>query len=61
MGSQLGTQEYICAMAKGLKLDSQSRCPVFKTMGSSKVNSAFHPSKVDQMSTRNFWEVSGKK
>ena len=25
------------------------------------VDSAFHPSDVDKMSTRNFWEVSGKK
>ena len=23
--------------------------------------SAFHPSEVDKMSTRNFWELSGKK
>ena len=35
-------------------LDSQSRSPVFKT-------TAFHPSEVDKMSTRNFWELSGKK
>ena len=27
----------------------------------SKVDSAFHPSKVDKMSTRNIWELSGKK
>ena len=27
----------------------------------SKVDSAFHPSEVDKMSTRNFWELSGKK
>ena len=26
-----------------------------------KVDSAFHPSEVDQMSTTNFWELSGKK
>ena len=26
-----------------------------------KVNSAFHPSQVDQMSSRNFWEPSDKK
>ena len=41
-------------------LDSQSRGPVFKTFGS-KVDSAFHPSEIDKMSTRNFWELSGKK
>ena len=27
----------------------------------SKADSAFHPSEVDEMSTRNFWELSGKK
>ena len=30
-------------------------------MGGSKVNSAFHPSKVDKMSTRNFWELVVKR
>ena len=42
-------------------LDSQFRGPVFKTLGDSKVDAVFHPSEVDQMSTRNFWELSGKK
>ena len=32
-----------------------------KPLGGSQVNSAFHPSKVDKMSTRNFWELNGKK
>ena len=32
-----------------------------KPLGGSKVDSAFHPSKVDKMSTRNIWELSGKK
>ena len=32
-----------------------------KPLGGSKVDSAFHPSKVDKMSTRSFWELSGKK
>ena len=46
----------------GLKvLDSQSWGPVFKPMGGSRVNSTFHPSKVDKMSTKNSWELSGKK
>ena len=31
------------------------------TMGDSKVDSAFHPSEVDKLSTRSFWELSGKK
>ena len=42
-------------------LDCQSRGPVFKTTGGSKVDSAFHPSEVEKMSLRNFWEISGKK
>ena len=32
-----------------------------KPLGCSKVNSAFHPSEVDKISTKNFWELSGKK
>ena len=32
-----------------------------KPLGGSKVDSAFHPSKVHKMSTRNFWELSGEK
>ena len=35
--------------------------PCSKPLGGSKVNSAFHPSEVDKMSTRNIWELSGKK
>ena len=42
-------------------LASQSRGPVFKPLGGSKVDSAFYTSKGDQMSTKNFWELSGKK
>ena len=34
-------------------------CP--KPLGDAKVDSAFHPSKVNKMSTRNFWELNGKK
>ena len=41
-------------------LDCQSKVPVFKTLGGSKVKSVFHPSEVDKMITRNFWELSGK-
>ena len=33
---------------------------ISKAFGS-KVDSAFHPSGVDKMSTRNFWELTGKK
>ena len=32
-----------------------------KPLGVSKVNAAFHPSEVDQMSTRDFWELGSKK
>ena len=32
-----------------------------KALGGSKVDSAFHLSEVDKMSTRNFWELNGKK
>ena len=42
-------------------LDSQSRGPISKPLGRSKVESPFHPSEVDKMSTKNFWELSGKK
>ena len=41
-------------------LDYQSRGPVFKTTGWL-LDSAFHPSEVDKMSTRKFWELNGKK
>ena len=42
-------------------LDSQSRGPVFKPKGGSKVDSALHLPEVDIIGTRNFWELSGKK
>ena len=35
--------------------------PCSKPLGGSKVDSAFHLSEVDKMSTRNFWELIGKK
>ena len=35
--------------------------PCSKPLGGSKVITAFHPSEVDKISTRNFWELSGKK
>ena len=34
--------------------------PCSKPLGESRVDSVFHPSKDDKMSTRNFWELSGK-
>ena len=39
-------------------LESQSRSPIFKTLGGSKVDSNFHTSEVDRMSTRNFWKLN---
>ena len=35
--------------------------PSSKLLGCFKIDSACHPSDVDQMSTRNFWKLSGKK
>ena len=35
--------------------------PCSKPLGGSKVDSAFHPSEVDKVSTRNFWGLNGKK
>ena len=35
--------------------------PRSKPLDGSNFSSAFHPSEVKQMSTRDFWELSGKK
>ena len=35
--------------------------PCSKPLGGFKVDSAFHPSEVGKISTRNFWELCGKK
>ena len=35
--------------------------PSSKPLGGSTVDSVFHPSEVDKMSTRDFWELNGKK
>ena len=42
-------------------LDSNPGVPFSKPLGGSKVDSAFHPSAVNKVSTRNFWGLSGKK
>ena len=53
---------YHGAMAKWLRRwIPNPGVPCSKPLGGSKVDSAFHPSEVDKMSTRNFWELSGKK
>ena len=41
-------------------LDYQSKGPMFKPLGGSKVNLAVHPFGIDKMSTRGFWELSSK-
>ena len=40
---------------------SNPEVPNSRLQGSSKVNSSFHPSEIDLMSTRNCWGLSGKK
>ena len=35
--------------------------PCSKPLGGSKGDLAFHPSEVNQVTTKNFWELSGKK
>ena len=42
-------------------LDSNPGVLCSKPLGGSKVDSDFHPSEVDKMSTGNFWELSSKK
>ena len=41
-------------------LDPNPGVPCSKPLGGSKVDSAFHPSEVDKMSTRNLWELGAK-
>ena len=40
---------------------SNPEVPYSKPLGGSNVDSAFHPSEVDKMRTRNFSELTGKK
>ena len=45
-----------------MELDSQFRAFLLKTtVWLQDRGSVFHPSQVDQMNARNFWELSGKK
>ena len=49
------------AMTQWLKCQiSNPGVPCSRPLSGSKVDSAFHPFEVDKMSTRNFWELSGK-
>ena len=41
-------------------MDSQPNGSMFKTTDGSKVDSVFHQSKVDKVSTRNFWVLGLK-
>ena len=38
-------------------LDSNTGVPCSKQLGGSKVDLAVHPSEVDKIRTRNFWEI----
>ena len=62
--AKLKTLSLVCPPSPNKRLRrwiSNPGVPCSKTLGGSKVDSAFHPSDVDQMSTRNFRELSGKK
>ena len=48
-------------ICKPLEIIFQNCLRLGKFLSGSKVDSAFHPSEVDKMSTRNFWELSGEK
>ena len=56
----LGTQPYYWALGD-LQVIPSPGVLYSKPLGGSKVDSAFHPSEVDKMRTRNFWELNGKK
>ena len=45
----------------GLDTEIQIQGSQVQNQGGSKVDSAFHPSEVDKMSTRNSWDLNGKK
>ena len=63
----------IQAQQKSVKIAEKEECvdhafifpnpgvPCWKPVGGSKVDSACHPSEVDKVSNRNFWELRGKK
>ena len=57
------TTEFLGSNGLAVKtLGSKSRGLMFeKPLGGSKVDSALHPSKVNKMSTKNFWELNAKK
>ena len=42
-------------------LTNEIRVLCSKPLGGFKVDSAFHSFEIDKMSTKNFWELSGKK
>ena len=52
----------ICpAYISKINSDCEKQKILSKPLDGSKVDSAFHPSEVNKMSTRNFWELGGKK
>ena len=56
----LSTQQLLKEIGQGAEFLIQGS-PCSKTLGGFKVNLAFYPSEVGKMSTRNFWELTGKK
>ena len=56
-----GGQGSICGIFSYISYAYKVGVPCSKPLGGSRVDSAFHPPEVDKMSTRNFWELSGKK
>ena len=57
-----GCTVFYGAMAYWLRCwTANAGVPYSKPMGGSKVDSAFHPSEVNKMSTKNFWDLSGEK
>ena len=55
----LSTQQLLKEIGQGAGFQIQGS-PCSKTLGGSNVNLAFYPSEVGKMSTRNFWELTGK-
>ena len=56
------TEDFISSNGLVVKaLDSQSKGSLFKTTGWLEGGLALYPSEVDKTSSRNFWEISGKK
>ena len=55
-----GHEKYYFFRSFGLVIPNPD-IPYSKPLGGSNVDSVFHTSEVDKVSTRNFWELIGKK